>query len=89
MACTRAVRTLPASVPPTANMLPSMGGRASLAGVTSGVPLVREAGTCTTGSRRVSMPGTYSSTTTWKLAPPKPKADRPQRRGPNDGFSQG
>ncbi len=85
----RAARTAPASAPPTASMLPSMDGRVSLAGATSDEPPAKEAGTCTAGSRRVSMPGTYSSTTTWKLVPPKPNADRPQRRGPNDGFSHG
>src|ERR1039457_5991823 len=35
------------------------------------------------------MPGTYSSTTTWKLVPPKPKAETPQRRGANEGRSHG
>ena len=33
-------------------------------------------------------PGTYSSSTAWKLVPPKPKALTPARRTPDAGFSQ-
>jgi hypothetical protein len=72
-------------------MFPSMAGRSSLAGdwVSDAAVGVTAAGTCTKGWRLTSMPGTYSSTTTWKLVPPKPKAETPQRRGANDGRSHG
>ena len=35
-----------------------------------------------------SRPGTYSSSTAWKLVPPKPKALTPPRRTPDSGRTQ-
>src|ERR1017187_6549187 len=34
-------------------------------------------------------PGMYSSSTAWKLVPPKPKALKPARRTPSGGMVQG
>ena len=76
---------------------PNMGGRGRAAAPVRTEPprpsspgaAVNEDGTCTMVGRLVSRPGTCSSTTTWKLVPPNPKADTPQRRGPNAGLSHG